>query len=61
MKMSRIRIKNFGPIKVGNQSNDGWIDIKKVTVFIGNQGAERTVGKHNKVTYRKSRPFQISL
>ncbi len=44
--MSRIRIKNFGPIKEGNQSNDGWIDIKKVTVFIGNQGAGKsTVAK----------------
>lgn len=44
--MSRIKIKNFGPIKIGNQSNDGWIDIKKVTVFIGNQGAGKsTVAK----------------
>lgn len=44
--MSRIRIKNFGPIKEGNQSNDGWIDVKKVTVFIGNQGAGKsTVAK----------------
>lgn len=44
--MSRIKIKNFGPIKEGNQSNDGWIDIKKVTVFIGNQGAGKsTVAK----------------
>ena len=44
--MSRIRIKNFGPIKKGISSNDGWIDIKKVTVFIGNQGAGKsTVAK----------------
>lgn len=44
--MSRIRIKNFGPIKGGNQHNDGWIDIKKVTVFIGNQGSGKsTVAK----------------
>lgn len=44
--MSRIRIKNFGPIKEGFSSNDGWIDIKKVTVFIGNQGAGKsTVAK----------------
>lgn len=35
--MSRIKIKNFGPIKVGCIENDGWIDIKKVTTFIGNQ------------------------
>lgn len=44
--MSRIRIKNFGPIKEGFSSNEGWIDIKKVTVFIGNQGAGKsTVAK----------------
>ncbi len=44
--MSKIKIKNFGPIKVGMQDNDGWIDIKKVTVFIGNQGSGKsTVAK----------------
>ena len=44
--MSRIKIKNFGPIKVGNPINDGWIDIKRVTVFIGNQGSGKsTVAK----------------
>jgi predicted ATPase len=44
--MSRIRIKNFGPIKEGNVENDGWIDIKKVTVFIGEQGSGKsTVAK----------------
>ena len=44
--MSKIRIKNFGPIKEGCQENDGWIDIKKVTVFIGNQGSGKsTVAK----------------
>ncbi|MGF7232724.1 AAA family ATPase [Arachidicoccus sp.] len=44
--MRRIKIKNFGPIKDGNQANDGWIDIKKVTVFIGNQGSGKsTVAK----------------
>jgi predicted ATPase len=44
--MSRIRIKNFGPIKQGYAANDGWIDIKKVTVFIGNQGSGKsTVAK----------------
>lgn len=46
MTMKRIKIKNFGPIKVGNQTNDGWIDIKKVTLFIGNQGSGKsTVAK----------------
>ncbi len=44
--MSKIKIKNFGPIKDGYQENDGWIDIKKVTIFIGNQGSGKsTVAK----------------
>ena len=44
--MSRIRIKHFGPIKEGCLENDGWIDISKVTVFIGNQGSGKsTVAK----------------
>jgi predicted ATPase len=44
--MSRIKIKNFGPIKEGYQENDGWMDVKKVTVFIGNQGSGKsTVAK----------------
>lgn len=44
--MSKIRLKNFGPIKEGYQANDGWIDIKKVTVFVGNQGSGKsTVAK----------------
>lgn len=40
--MSKIRIRNFGPIKAGLQENDGWLDIKKVTVFIGNQGSGKS-------------------
>lgn len=40
--MSRIRIKNFGPIKSGLNENDGWINIKKVTLFIGNQGTGKS-------------------
>lgn len=44
--MSKIRIKNFGPIKEGYQENGGFLDIKKVTVFIGNQGSGKsTVAK----------------
>jgi len=44
--MSKIRIRNFGPIKEGYQENDGWLDVKKVTVFIGNQGSGKsTVAK----------------
>jgi predicted ATPase len=40
--MSQIKIKNFGPIKSGYQENDGWLDIEKVTVFIGNQGSGKS-------------------
>jgi predicted ATPase len=44
--MSRIKIKNFGPIKKGFQENDGWLEIKRVTIFIGNQGSGKsTVAK----------------
>lgn len=44
--MSRIKIKHFGPIKEGYKDNDGWLDIKKVTIFIGNQGSGKsTVAK----------------
>ncbi len=44
--MSRIKIKNFGPIREGYIENDGWLDIDKVTVFIGNQGSGKsTVAK----------------
>ena len=40
--MSKIKIKNFGPIKEGYQEEDGWMDVKKVTVFIGNQGSGKS-------------------
>lgn len=44
--MSRIKIRNFGPIREGFVDNDGWIDINKVTVFIGNQASGKsTVAK----------------
>lgn len=44
--MSRIRIVNFGPIKQSSSTNKDWIDIKKVTIFIGNQGSGKsTVAK----------------
>lgn len=44
--MSKIKIKSFGPIKEGFVENDGWMDLAKVTVFIGNQGAGKsTVAK----------------
>jgi predicted ATPase len=44
--MSKIKIKNFGPIKSGVTNEDEWLDIKRVTVFIGNQGSGKsTVAK----------------
>ena len=44
--MSRIKIKNFGPIHEGFLENDGWMDIEKVTVLIGDQGSGKsTVAK----------------
>ncbi|MBK1642848.1 AAA family ATPase [Chromatium okenii] len=40
--MIRLRVKNFGPISAGLLENDGWIDFKRVTIFIGNQGAGKS-------------------
>lgn len=39
---SRIRIKNFGPIKEGLIDNNSWIEIKKITAFVGNQGSGKS-------------------
>lgn len=44
--MSRLKIKNFGPIKDGLQGHNGWIELDKMTVFIGNQSSGKsTVAK----------------
>lgn len=40
--MSQIKVKNFGPIKSGFAENDGFLDIRKITVFIGNQGTGKS-------------------
>ena len=41
--MSKIRIKNFGPIKEGLiDSKDGFVEINKVTLFIGPQGSGKS-------------------
>ncbi|NES99493.1 MAG: ATP-binding protein [Sphaerospermopsis sp. SIO1G2] len=40
--MTQIKIKNFGPIKSGCIENNGLIDIRKITVFIGNQGTGKS-------------------
>ncbi len=39
--MCRIRVKNFGPVKQGMTGGE-WIEIKKVTFFIGNQGSGKS-------------------
>lgn len=44
--MAKIKIKHFGPIKEGYQDSDGYIELKDVTLFIGNQGSGKsTVAK----------------
>lgn len=40
--MSRIKIKNFGPIREGFVDNDGWMDVEKVTVLIGDQASGKS-------------------
>ena len=40
--MSKIRVKHFGPIREGRLDNDGWIDIRKVTLFLGDQGTGKS-------------------
>lgn len=44
--MAKLRIKYFGPITEGFDSEDGFIDFSKLTLFIGGQGTGKTtVGK----------------
>jgi hypothetical protein len=67
--MSRIKIKNFGPIREGLVDGDGFIDIKKVTVFIGGQGTGKsTVAKlisslmeYEKMLYLGDMPMETPL
>jgi len=40
--MSKLKVENFGPITTGLKANDGFIDFRKVTVFIGNQGTGKS-------------------
>lgn len=40
--MNKIKVRNFGPIKEGALENEGWIEIQKVTVFIGTQGSGKS-------------------
>jgi predicted ATPase len=44
--MPKIKVQNFGPIKAGYTQNDGFVEISKITLFIGNQGSGKsTVAK----------------
>jgi predicted ATPase len=44
--MTRLKIKNIGPVKEGFNTEDGFLDFKGITVFIGNQGSGKsTVAK----------------
>lgn len=40
--MAKIRIKNCGPIKAGFDSNDGFMQFAKYTLFIGDQGTGKS-------------------
>ena len=40
--MCKIKISNFGAIKGGFQGDDGWLNVNKVTVFVGNQGSGKS-------------------
>lgn len=40
--MCKIKVKYFGPIKEGFLDKDGWLDVNKVTVFIGDQASGKS-------------------
>ena len=40
--MVKLRVKNFGPIKDGFSEDDGFMEIRRVTVFIGEQGSGKS-------------------
>lgn len=40
--MSKLKVENFGPITTGYTDEDGFMDFRKVTVFIGNQGSGKS-------------------
>jgi predicted ATPase len=40
--MSKLKVENFGPITSGFTEDDGFMDFRKVTVFIGNQGTGKS-------------------
>ena len=40
--MSKLKVENFGPITTGFTEDNGLMDFRKVTVFIGNQGTGKS-------------------
>jgi predicted ATPase len=40
--MPKIKIKNFGPIRNGLAEKNGFLEIKKITIFIGNQATGKS-------------------
>ena len=40
--MAKLKVKNFGPIRDGLTENEGWIEFKKVTLFIGEQATGKS-------------------
>lgn len=40
--MSKLKVENFGPITTGYAEEGGFMDFRKVTVFIGSQGSGKS-------------------
>ena len=40
--MSKLKVENVGPVTTGFADDDGFMDFRKVTVFIGNQGTGKS-------------------
>jgi predicted ATPase len=40
--MARMRIRNFGPIGNGLDTDDGYMDFNRVTLFVGNQATGKS-------------------
>jgi predicted ATPase len=40
--MVKLKVRNFGPIKEGLTDDDGFLDIDKLTMFIGAQGSGKS-------------------
>ena len=40
--MEKLRIKNFGAITEGLKENSGYIELSKMTLFLGEQGSGKS-------------------